>query len=89
MQLSNLVTGESQEPRFAGLLEDIESNGEAWQDYYDLEAPEESPLPCGWSNKLDPFGHLLLLRCLRMDRVTVAVTRHIIGACFRHTHCSL
>ncbi len=58
----------------------IEADEAAWRAYYDLEAPEESEMPCGYDSFLNDFEKLCLLRCLRMDRVTVGITRFVIGA---------
>ncbi|GMH41526.1 hypothetical protein BSKO_09436 [Bryopsis sp. KO-2023] len=62
-----------------GLADDIEKNEIPWKDYYGLEAPEENPLPLGYQDKLNGFEQLLLLRCLRTDRVTVGVTRYVMS----------
>lgn len=58
----------------------MEGNEEAWRTYYDLEEPELEPMPCGYDSFLSEFEKLCLLRCLRMDRVTVGITRFVIGA---------
>ncbi len=62
------------------LANDVEGNEEAWRTYYDLEEPELEPMPCGYDSFLSEFEKLCLLRCLRMDRVTVGITRFVIGA---------
>jgi dynein heavy chain, axonemal len=43
-----------------------------------MQAPEEQPLPMGYSTSLSEFEKLLVLRCLRVDRVTVGITRFVI-----------
>ena len=59
------------------IADDIESDGgHPWHEYYSLEAPEEAPLPMGYDTSLTEFEKLLVLRCLRMDRVTVGITRY-------------
>ncbi|KXZ49756.1 DHC2 protein [Gonium pectorale] len=63
----------------ASLANDVESDEAAWRAYYDLEAPEEAELPMGYHTFLTDFEKLCLLRCLRMDRVTVGITRFVIG----------
>ena len=61
---------------FSRLADDIEADGgRTWREYYELEAPEEAPLPMGYDVCLTEFEKLLVLRCLRMDRVTVGITR--------------
>jgi len=63
----------------ANLPGDIEGDEEVWRSYYDLEAPEENPLPMGYDRYLSEFEKLLVLRCLRMDRVTIGITKFVIG----------
>ncbi|GBG66219.1 hypothetical protein CBR_g57822 [Chara braunii] len=65
--------------KFARLAGHVAVNEEEWHAWYDLERPEEHPLPGGWSDQLSLFEHLLVLRCLRVDRVTVALTRYVIS----------
>ncbi|GLI59150.1 hypothetical protein VaNZ11_000978 [Volvox africanus] len=63
----------------ASLANDIESDEATWRAYYDLEDPEEAELPMGYHTFLTDFEKLCLLRCLRMDRVTVGITRFVIS----------
>ena len=42
-----------------------------WREYYELEAPEEAELPCGYDRCLNEFEKMAVMRCLRMDRITV------------------
>jgi dynein heavy chain len=62
----------------AGVADNIASNGEAWRAFYELEAPESAPLPGSYSSHLSQFEVLLLLRCLRVDRVVVGITHFVI-----------
>ena len=55
----------------AGVADCVEADEAAWRAYYELEAPEAAQMPAGLSEKLTPFEQLLVLRCVRMDRVTV------------------
>ena len=61
------------------MADDICNNGEAWRAFYELESPESSPLPSDFSNQLSRFEVLLLLRCLRVDRVVVGITHFVIA----------
>lgn len=49
-----------------------------FKDWYNELQPEDVKLPLEWK-KLDttPFKKLLVLRCLRPDRITVALARFI------------
>ncbi|WIA10356.1 hypothetical protein OEZ85_010548 [Tetradesmus obliquus] len=70
--------GGGQHP-LCGVADDITADEAAWQTYYEREAPETAPLPNGYSSKLSQFEVLLLLRCLRVDRVTVAITHFVMA----------
>lgn len=61
------------------LANDIEMDGTQWSAYYQLESPEEAPLPGGYDVSLSAFEQLLVLRCLRMDRVTLGITRFVMN----------
>eukprot|EP00879_Flechtneria_rotunda_P032064 GHRR01035214.1.p1 GENE.GHRR01035214.1~~GHRR01035214.1.p1 ORF type:complete len:219 (+),score=73.19 GHRR01035214.1:89-658(+) len=61
------------------IADDITKDEAAWQTYHEREAPESAPLPNGFSTSLTQFETLLLLRCLRMDRVTVAITHFVMA----------
>eukprot|EP00955_Chlamydomonas_euryale_P094425 364857-Chlamydomonas_euryale.AAC.10 len=63
----------------ARLADDVESDEPAWRAFYELESPEEAGLPMGYAEALSEFEKLLVLRCLRMDRVTVGITRFVIS----------
>ena len=64
---------------FASLAEDVARNELKWKAYYEHEAAEEEEAPLGAAREMTPFEKLLLLRCLRVDRVTVAVTSYVTG----------
>jgi len=41
---------------------------QAWKDWFDTDAPEESEMPNGYSNTLSTFHKLLLIRSWCPDR---------------------
>jgi dynein heavy chain len=63
----------------ASLADDLETGELAWRQYYEMEAPEAAPLPMGYSEKLSKFERLLVLRCLRPDRVTLGITDFVVS----------
>lgn len=65
--------------KLSELADCIEANLDAWHAYYDLEAPEEAPMPADFHEGLTEFEKLLVLRCLRVDRVTVGITKFVIS----------
>jgi dynein heavy chain len=54
---------------WTGLIDNLINKGSEWKEWYDLDAPEASPIPCGYSTKLSKFQILLLMRVIRPDRV--------------------
>lgn len=71
MRLMEIGGVEGSNPVLADLVTDIERDESAWKRYYDLEDPEAQPLPNGFEDQVSSFEKLLLLRCIKMDRVTV------------------
>ncbi|KAI9351727.1 dynein heavy chain, N-terminal region 1-domain-containing protein [Zopfochytrium polystomum] len=63
---------------FAQLATNIAANEEPWRLWARLEAPENSPMPQGYSEALNSFQQLCVLRCFRTDRVYNAVTNFVI-----------
>ncbi|KAJ3374425.1 Dynein heavy chain 10, axonemal, partial [Entophlyctis sp. JEL0112] len=65
-------------PVFSNLATDVSNNEDVWKAWARLEAPEVEPLPLGYSEKLNSFQFLCLLRCFRTDRVYNGVTHFVI-----------
>lgn len=63
---------------FEGLAQNIKTNEKEWKDWYDLESPEMSPMPCGFDTKLNKFQALLLCKIFRNDRCINAIKNFII-----------
>lgn len=40
---------------WTGFIDALVNNGPAWKEWYDLDAPEAAPIPCGYSDKLSKF----------------------------------
>ena len=75
----DLIKLQTLKPVFANLLTDIKTKApHDWRQWYDLEDPENTDLPCGYSKLLNPMQSLLVLRCFRPDRVYNAVKLFII-----------
>lgn len=64
---------------FAKIGEDMCNSPEDWRDWFDLEQPELKTMPDEY-RKLGQFHRLLVLRALRPDRVTSALTTFV-GDC--------
>jgi dynein heavy chain len=66
-------------PAFAGLIGDVCGAGASdWLSWIECEAPHEEPLPGQWEEKLSPFQHLLLLKCLRPEKLMFAFRDYVL-----------
>ena len=64
---------------FSNVITDVTNNGDEWRAWYDLESPESARFPSGYSDKLDVFQKMCLMRCFRPDRVSVSTQMYIIS----------
>lgn len=71
MRLIALGSMEGGNPALEEIADDIVMDEDSWKAYYALEAPEAAPLPNGFEGRISSFEKLLVLRCIKMDRVTV------------------
>jgi len=63
LMLSNL-------PKFSTFAEDFSNHLEGFKRIFDSGEPHREPLPGDWDTELDSFQKILVLRCLRADKVT-------------------
>nr|WAW84833.1 axonemal dynein heavy chain reconstructed 1 [Halisarca dujardinii] len=68
VRASNLPTNHK------GLLNQFSSN---WKNLYDSPSPHESPFPEPWESKLEGLDRLVVLRCIRPDKVVPAIQNFI------------
>lgn len=68
-------------PSFSGIPESIADNRDGFKVIFDSQEPHRETFPDPWQVNLDSFQRILLLRCLRADKVTNAmqdfVTHHL------------
>jgi dynein heavy chain len=65
-------------PAFKGLRDHFLSDTEEWQTMYDVTEAHRAPLPEAWKH-LNGFQFLLVLRCIRPDKVMLAVQDYVIA----------
>ncbi|KAJ8613144.1 hypothetical protein CTAYLR_004792 [Chrysophaeum taylorii] len=63
--------------RFQGLGDNMHSDSDEWQAWFDNPIPETAKLPGDYQKQCTPFDRLILLRALRPDRITTALTTYI------------
>ncbi|XP_054720078.1 dynein axonemal heavy chain 2-like [Uloborus diversus] len=62
-----------QMPKFLGITGSFEDMGKAWHEWYTTIEPEKSFLPGNWQSICTEFRKLIIIRCLRMDRITSCI----------------
>uniref|UniRef100_A0A336M3T0 CSON009294 protein n=1 Tax=Culicoides sonorensis TaxID=179676 RepID=A0A336M3T0_CULSO len=67
----------SEVPTLSNFHRNFSFNVNIWKNYYTLDAPEENTFPEQYA-KVDDLTALVLIRCLRPDRVVHAVKKYII-----------
>ena len=66
---------------FRNILSSFESSARDWRDWYRHPEPETAAakLPGEWENRCTELQRLIIVRCLRPDRIVFAVTSFIIN----------
>jgi len=64
---------------FRNIVTSFEQNSQEWRLWYQSSEPEVSALPGEWENKCNELQRLILLRCLRADRLVFAVTTFVVN----------
>ena len=67
-------------PAFSGLRISIAGEPDLWKVIYDSDDAESEPLPGDWNSRLDIFKKLLVLRCIRPDKLELAIQNYIIDS---------
>ncbi|XP_065937642.1 dynein axonemal heavy chain 3 isoform X7 [Magallana gigas] len=65
-------------PPFKGFMEHFRKNLNAWKKIYDSTAPQTEPLMEPWDKSLNRLEELIVLRCLRPDKMVPAVQNFIV-----------
>jgi dynein heavy chain len=64
-------------PVFNGFIEDFRKNLDHYKEYYDSAKPEEHAQMAGWDDKLNSLHKMIVLRCLRPDKVINSMQLYI------------
>ncbi|KAB0798200.1 hypothetical protein PPYR_09193 [Photinus pyralis] len=64
---------------FQYVLTQVENNERSWKAWYDKDAPEDSPMPDGYTS-LDTFRKLLMIRAWCIDRTLTQSRKYIASA---------
>ncbi|KAM8871594.1 dynein axonemal heavy chain 2 isoform 7-T7 [Synchiropus picturatus] len=64
-------------PNFHGLVTSLELDRREWHVWFSGAEPESTPLPAAWENKCSHLQKMLIVRCLRQDRVSSCVASFV------------
>lgn len=64
-----------------GLMKHVRDNSDKWKVIFDSGEPQHVPLPDPWNTKLNPLQKLIVLRCIRYDKIVPGVQDFIVGKC--------
>ncbi|GMH41208.1 hypothetical protein BSKO_09118 [Bryopsis sp. KO-2023] len=65
---------------FKGIVDSFESDPSRWEGWYRQQEPESAELPGEWDSKCNELQRMVLVRCLRPDRVIFAATTYVANA---------
>uniref|UniRef100_A0A6Q2WPZ0 Dynein axonemal heavy chain 7 n=1 Tax=Esox lucius TaxID=8010 RepID=A0A6Q2WPZ0_ESOLU len=63
--------------RFKGLRKDMARLKDAWKEVYDSPSPHHTSFPAEWKEKLGKFQKMLVIRCLRPDKIIPMVQEFV------------
>ena len=64
---------------FVRLADSLAQKTPDWKAWYDGEQVEDEEMPDGFADSLTPMEKLLVLRCFRSDRITLAATKFVMN----------
>ncbi|KAL3881803.1 hypothetical protein ACJMK2_028195, partial [Sinanodonta woodiana] len=64
-------------PTFAKFAEDFKNHLDGYKRIFDSTDPHREPMPGEWNTKLDDFQKIIVLKCLRADKVTQAFQDYV------------
>ncbi|XP_063619962.1 dynein axonemal heavy chain 12-like [Cydia splendana] len=64
-------------PSYRGIRDDLVSSITSWKTVYDDMHPQNKPLPGKWNQALTDFQKLLIIRVLRPDKLTIAISKFV------------
>ena len=65
---------------FKGIVQSFEQSTHDWEKWFRQNSPETSELPIEWETKCNELQRMVLVRCLRPDRVIFAATSYVSNA---------
>ena len=72
-------------PSFANLAKEFQTHSEDFKKMFDSTSPHKEPLPGHWDDDLNEFQKMLVLKCIRADKITNAM--QVCGKKYRRGLC--
>uniref|UniRef100_A0A8C6FPB3 Dynein axonemal heavy chain 12 n=1 Tax=Moschus moschiferus TaxID=68415 RepID=A0A8C6FPB3_MOSMO len=67
----------SEFPAFRGLRDHFYDNISEWREIYDSKEPHNAKFPAPMDTRLNELQKIIILRCLRPDKITPAITNYV------------
>uniref|UniRef100_A0A4W2DJL5 Dynein axonemal heavy chain 12 n=1 Tax=Bos indicus x Bos taurus TaxID=30522 RepID=A0A4W2DJL5_BOBOX len=67
----------SEFPAFRGLRDHFYDNVSEWREIYDSKEPHNAKFPAPMDTRLNELQKIIILRCLRPDKITPAITNYV------------
>ncbi|XP_056634815.1 dynein axonemal heavy chain 7 [Diorhabda sublineata] len=64
---------------FNGIMQHFVNHTDQWKKIFDSGEPHKLPLPSPWNTKLNDLQTLLVLRCIRYDKIVPSVQNFVTG----------
>ncbi|OCT58631.1 dynein heavy chain 12, axonemal [Xenopus laevis] len=64
-------------PPFKGLREHFIGKANEWHTIYDSKEPHSAPLPSPFNNQLNELQKMIILRCLRPDKISPSISNFV------------
>ena len=73
-----MIIGLGTLPAFEGIASSFEQYNDDWHEWYMEQEPESQPFPGEWTRKCSLMQSMVIVRCLRPDRVMSCVRSYVI-----------
>lgn len=67
-------------PNFKGITQSFDGSQGEWERWYRQNEPEVSEMPSEWESKCNELQRMIVVRCLRPDRVIFSATAYVANA---------
>jgi len=67
-------------PNFAGIVQSFDGCQGEWERWYRQNEPETAEMPSEWESKCTELQRMIVVRCLRPDRVIFSATSYVANA---------